>query len=396
MNKYPRNKYMKTFNLKFSFHIDRDSFLSLNWRIFIITAILGFLLSFVSHLSIKLPIISPLSYANRQDVFVSILPKLEKIPNQFSLHKKTTLIAKSYAGSTTEYDKAASYIAVNYDTGEIIASKNSDQKLPIASITKIATAVTALDLADSTELFTASSIAASEIPTKIGLVPGQKLTLSELLHALLLTSANDAAQMIREGIDEKYSSDVFIKAMNAKAKFLGLKNTSFANPQGFDSKNNYSTVEDLAILTHYALNNYPLISEIVKKDYAFLEKNANHKQYDLYNWNGLLGVYPNIEGVKIGNTDKAGKTTAVVSQRNGKKIIAILLGAPGVLERDLWTAQLLDYSFSENFGLNEVGITEDNLRAKYSTWRYLNLRSHFTDFLRILCFDFTLRLYILI
>ena len=372
MNKYPRNKYMKTFNLKFSFHIDRDSFLSLNWRIFIITAILGFLLSFVSHLSIKLPIISPLSYANRQDVFVSILPKLEKIPNQFSLHKKTTLIAKSYAGSTTEYDKAASYIAVNYDTGEIIASKNSDQKLPIASITKIATAVTALDLADSTELFTASSIAASEIPTKIGLVPGQKLTLSELLHALLLTSANDAAQMIREGIDEKYSSDVFIKAMNAKAKFLGLKNTSFANPQGFDSKNNYSTVEDLAILTHYALNNYPLISEIVKKDYAFLEKNANHKQYDLYNWNGLLGVYPNIEGVKIGNTDKAGKTTAVVSQRNGKKIIAILLGAPGVLERDLWTAQLLDYSFSENFGLNEVGITEDNLRAKYSTWKYWN------------------------
>lgn len=103
----------------------------------------------------------------------------------------------------------------------------------------------------------------------------------------------------------------------------------------------------------------------------FYPQDDNHKQADLYNWNGLLGVYPGVKGVKIGNTEDAGYATTVLAEREGKKILVVLLGAPGVLQRDLWPSMLLDIGF-EKLGLKPIGITEDQLRAKYSTWKYWN------------------------
>ncbi|MCL5784297.1 MAG: hypothetical protein M1142_03015, partial [Patescibacteria group bacterium] len=214
--------------------------------------------------------------------------------------------------------------------------------------------------------------AASIEPTKLGLIPGQKLTLEELLNGSLLTSANDAVQVIKEGVDEEYKANVFIEAMNLKAKDLGLKNSRFENPQGFDGQSHYSTAEDLAVLTAYALKNYPLISDVVKKDYQFYPTNQNHKQIDMYNWNGLVDVYPGVFGVKIGNTDKAGYTTIVGAQREGKRVVAVVLGAPGVLERDLWASQILDLSFQKLGNLEPVNVTENQLKDKYSTWKYWN------------------------
>ena len=160
--------------------------------------------------------------------------------------------------------------------------------------------------------------------------------------------------------------------MNEKAAIVGLKNTHFMNPQGFDDSQHYSTVEDLALLTHYALTNYPLIAEIVKKDYVHLEANNTHRQFDLYNWNGLLDVYPNVMGVKIGNTDMAGTTTIVLSEREGKRMLAILLGAPNVLKRDIWTAGLLDMGFEKTKGLQPIEVSESDLAAKYATWKTWN------------------------
>lgn len=271
-----------------------------------------------------------------------------------------------------EFNNASAYLVMNFDTGEIIAEKNSTKKLPIASLTKIMTAVVALDLAGPDEYFKISQDAANIVPTKIGVVSGEKMSVKELLYAVLLTSANDAAEAIKEGVNQKYGGDIFIKAMNEKASVLGLENTSFDNPQGFDGQKNYSTARDLAILSHYALTNYPLIPQIVKDDYEFLAADKNHKQFDLYNWNGLIGVYPNASGVKIGNTGKARVTTIVLAEREGKRVLSVLLGAPGVLERDLWTAQLLDIGFKTGFGLPPIKITEAELKRKYSTWRYWN------------------------
>lgn len=284
---------------------------------------------------------------------------------------KQDLILINEASAALDYDQASAYLVLDFDSGEVLKQKSMSKKLPIASLTKVMTSVVALDLAKPTDLFTVSRNAADQIPTKLSLVVGQKLTLEELLNGLLLVSANDGAEVIKEGINKEYGGEIFVEAMNTKAKLLGLKNTNFENPQGFDGANHQSSAEDLAKLIKYALTNYPMISDIVKKDYQFYPEDNNHKQIDMYNWNGLLGVYPNAMGVKIGNTADAGYTTSVLSSREGKKVLVVLLGAPGVLERDLWTSQLLDLGF-EKRGLSAINITEQKLKDKYATWKYWN------------------------
>ncbi len=230
------------------------------------------------------------------------------------------------------------------------------------------TAVIALDLAKPSDLITVSANAADQIPTKIGVYKGEQMTIEELLHASLMTSANDATQAILEGIDKQYGTPVFIDAMNRKAELIGLTDTHFTNPQGFDSNKNYSTVSDLAILAHYALTEYPMIADIVKKDHLILPANSDHHQFDLYNWNGLLGVYPGVYGIKIGNTGDAGTTTIIGAQREDKNVLVVVLGTPNVLKRDQVAATLLDNTFENEWGLDRIDVTEDALREKYGTW----------------------------
>lgn len=306
-----------------------------------------------------------------KDIFYDdVLNKLELKQNNFKINKKNNFIPEAFAGA--DYEAASAYALVDYDSGEVIISKNLDKKLAIASITKVMTSVIALDLANKDDRFIVSDNASKMIPTKIGVVPNETLTLSELLNATLLTSANDAAEVIKEGIDAKYSEPVFIKAMNEKAKIIGMNNTSFTNPQGFDDSNHKSSVSDVALLTHYAMQNYPEIRDIVLKNYALLPKDDYHKQFDLFNWNGLIDVYPGVLGMKIGYTENAGRTTTVVAERGGKKLIAVVLGAPGIIERDLWTAELLDFGFQKKQGLSKIEVTEEQLRNKYASWSYWN------------------------
>lgn len=101
-----------------------------------------------------------------------------------------------------------------------------------------------------------------------------------------------------------------------------------------------------------------------------MPQDNNHKEFKLPNWNGLLDVYPNIIGFKIGNTDDAGKTTVVLSQRENKTILVVLLGAPGIIERDLWAGQLLDIGFQKTSNLTPINVTEAQLREKYRTWDF--------------------------
>lgn len=355
--------------MQIDFSFNKEKF-SLNWKVFWLAMIPIFLMVTSRYLGIKPPLFtSPLPV--RVDVFETIRPKLElKKPQSFKLQKPVSFAHSAYADSSLE--SLAAYVAVDLETGDVLAQKNLDKSQAIASLTKIMTAVVVLDLAKPSDVFTVSPQAAKKSPTRIGVVPGQKMTVEELLKALLLTSANDAAAVLADGVNQKYQEHIFEKAMNEKARILGLKNSHFDNPQGFDSPQNFSSVEDIAILSQFAMKNYPLILEIIQKDYEFLPQNQNHKQFDLYNWNGLLGVYPNVSGFKIGNTTQAGNTTVVVAERQGKKILVVLLGAPGVLERDLWASQLLDIGFGKTLGLTAVNVSESELREKYGTWKYFN------------------------
>lgn len=311
-------------------------------------------------------IISP--KPNIEDPFDKIQVKLESKENDVKLFTKNNLIEEAQAQGP--FSEASSYIVVDANSGEIIAEKASMQQLSIASLTKIMTAVVALDLVGPEEVLTISETAPKVVPTNMGLIPGQKWSLEELLNGILLTSSNDAAQVIKEGIDAKFGPGTFIRAMNAKAQFLGLKNTSFDNPQGYDGQTNFSSSADLATLSLYIYKNYPILSEIAQKEYQFFPETLSHKQADLYNWNGVLGVYPGVLGLKIGNTEKAQKTTIVSSQREGEKVLVVLLGAPGILERDLWASELLDLGFEKQFNLEKVNISEAQLKEKYASWKY--------------------------
>lgn len=348
------------------------------WKTFAICFVATFLMSALPHLGLKLDqkvFTNQMNLLNpnpaKQDIFDQIKVKLQNSPNNFKLNKTSSIITPANADTANDFDKAEAYGVIDIETGDVLAEKSFDKRLPIASITKLMTAVTALDLVSDDKEFKISQKASEMIPTKMGLIPNQSWSVEELLNALILTSANDAAEAIKEGVNESYGAEIFIKAMNEKAKFIGLKNSSFENPQGLDSSTNYSTVEDLAILANYSLSHYPLIREIASKDYQFYPQTQNHKQADLYNWNGLLGVYPGIEGIKIGNTGNAGYTTMVLSKRQGKKVLVVLLGAPGVLERDLWASKLLDLGF-EKLGVEKANITETDLKAKYASWKYWN------------------------
>lgn len=354
--------------MKKRFAVDIESMI----KVFLLSLLMGFFLSLFQSLRIQplewfISDTTQLSSKKPVDIFESeIKKKLHEVKNTFSLKTNNNpLIPKAHADASVA---SPSYVVIDYTTGETILDHNSSETRKVASLTKIMSAVVALDLANPSESFVVSEKAAHKIPTKIGVVPGQTMTLSELLEATLLTSANDAAEVIKEGIDTKYGEAVFIKAMNEKARFLGLSHTSFDNAQGFDGKNNYSTASDFAILSHYTMTHYPLFAEIVKKEYVYLPKNTYHKAFDLVNWNGLIGVYPNIYGVKIGNTDEAGRTMVAISEREGHRVMAVVFGAESVLDRDMITAKLLDEGFEQKFGLPPINITEKQLLAKYVTW----------------------------
>lgn len=321
------------------------------------------IIGFTHFKSTSIRFISPLS--EKSSIFDSIVTRLHQKSNGYRVYQEKSFIPQVHAES--EISNVHAYAAIDFDSGKVLAESNLSAPVSIASLTKIMTAVVALDLADPDEVITISRHAANMIPTKIGVIPGQKMTLRELLHASLLTSANDATQAIADGIDAKYGEPVFIRSMNEKAAFLKLKHSHFTNPQGFDNPDHYSSVEDLAVLSHYAMQ-YPEIMDIVKRESAFLPPSADHKQFDLPNWNGVLGVYPDTIGMKIGNTDDALFTTVVLSQRAGKKILAVVLGAQNSLDRDLKATELLDMGYEMTVGLPPVNVTSAQLEAKYQTW----------------------------
>lgn len=355
-----------TRNIDFELNFNNSAKPLSRWKIFLFTFVVVFVLTSVQNLFFKnLHLLSPLPFQNT--TLEKIIPKLEEKSNNFRLKKTASLVEPSFASS--DFENISAYVSIDYDTGEILYEKKSSKKLPIASLTKIMTTIVALDLSNPNQVFTVSKNPPQVLPTRMGLLEGEKITLLELLHGALMSSANDAALAIGEGINGLYGDNIFISAMNRKVQFLGLKNTHFDSEEGFDSENNYSSASDLAILSDYALKNYPIISEISKKNYQHIATNSKSKWFDVYNWNGLLGVYPGVYGLKIGNTDDAGFTSAIVANRENKRVLVVILGAQGVLERDLLASQILDKSFKKLSGLESANISESDLRQKYATWK---------------------------
>lgn len=227
--------------------------------------------------------------------------------------------------------------------GIVLYAKNIHERLPIASLVKVMTALIVLEHKSMDAEFTVSQRAADMEPDKMLLISGEKLTLRELLTGIFLISANDAVEVIAERTVS--SREEFIKLMNDKAIQLGLKDTHFINPTGLDedSNNNYSTVYDLAVLTRYLIRHFPEVVDISKQEHIYLPKTENHQDYDMYSGINLLTTYPGVVGFKTGYTPEAGLTLITLARKSGHEVIGVLLGSSS--RRDE-ARELLDYSFS--------------------------------------------------
>jgi D-alanyl-D-alanine carboxypeptidase (penicillin-binding protein 5/6) len=237
---------------------------------------------------------------------------------------------------------AASAILVDADDGEPILRKDPRERRAIASTTKLMTALLALEEARPGDVFTAPAYAALPVESKIDLRRGERMRVEDLLEALLLESANDAAVTIARGVSG--SSARFVSAMNARALDLGLDDTHFANPVGLDDPDNYSTARDLARLAVVLLRNRRF-ARIVDRPQSVLESGARRRV--VKNRNRLVGRYPFVDGVKTGHTRDAGYVLVGAARAPGAGVVSVVLGEPGEGARDADTLALLRYGLAQ-------------------------------------------------
>jgi serine-type D-Ala-D-Ala carboxypeptidase (penicillin-binding protein 5/6) len=255
-------------------------------------------------------------------------------------------------------------IVIDARNGEVMFRKRAGERRQIASTTKLMTALLTLERARPRELFSAADYAAAPVESQIGLRPGERMTVADLLEALLLESANDAAVTLAEGVAG--SRDAFVEAMNERAEELGLDDTSYANPIGFDDPLNYSTASDLAELT-LRLMRRPRFARVVDLPVAELESGARMRVID--NRNTLIAAHPFVSGVKTGHTLQAGYVLiGAADGPGGAKVISVVMGEPSEAARDADTLRLLRWGLARFHRVRVVPARRPLARAsiKYS------------------------------
>ena len=241
---------------------------------------------------------------------------------------------------------AKSALVLDVKTNAVLYSKNSNENLPIASITKIMTGLVVLDNIDLDEVVTISRKAFDRGGSKNGLSVGEKITAGNLLKVMFVNSNNIAAYALAEHTSGNV--DDFVRLMNKKADSIGLENTEFLNPSGLDSENgnNVSTAYEVARLVNYSLKE-SLIWEILRIQKITVTSTNEKIKHNLKNTNLLLGKLKNITGGKTGLTNNAGQclVLAVGDPENNHKIISVVLDSG---DRFLETKKLTNWIF-ENY-----------------------------------------------
>ncbi len=230
------------------------------------------------------------------------------------------------------------------DGDQVLYADNGDGELPIASTTKLMTALITLQHVDNlSEVFTQTDYYPSPADSQIGLVPGERMSVHDLLLALMLPSADDAAEDLAFNVGGGSVSN-FIGMMNAEARVLGLVHTHYATPIGFDTPGNYSSACDLDRLAAYDLATSAYFRRIVALPSATLWSGRYVRQ--IVNRNDLVGRIPWIHGVKTGHTSGAGYVLVAEGEQNGLELIASVLGTPSEAARDQSALALLDYGYA--------------------------------------------------
>jgi D-alanyl-D-alanine carboxypeptidase (penicillin-binding protein 5/6) len=232
---------------------------------------------------------------------------------------------------------AVSAILENLDTGRILFEKRPDERLPIASLTKIMTAMLVLQATHPSERVRISAYAASQEPTSLGLRTRQRIEVADLLWGLLLHSANDAAVALAEHVAG--TARAFDALMNRRASELGMSKTRFASPSGLNDRG-YSTARDVAVMTRWAIASSEFDQLVATKRHRVVLPTGS---VQLRNLNDLLWIYQGALGVKTGYTRKAGWCLVALARRGNLTLLAVLLRDRHQPFAD--GAALLDYGF---------------------------------------------------
>ena len=251
--------------------------------------------------------------------------------------------ARSAAAPPPAVGTAKAAIVVDGRDGAVMFEKNPDRRRSMASTTKLMTALLTLERTGPGQVFTAPAYSAQPAESQINLGKGERMRVEDLLEALLLESANDAAETLADGIAGSRSR--FVALMNRRASELGLGETSYANPIGLDDPGNYSSARDLAALA-VRLMHERRFATIVDKPEAVLESGSHRRVVD--NRNDLVGRYPFVDGVKTGHTIDAGYVLVGAAYGyGGAEVVSVVLGEPSESARDADTLALLRWGLGQ-------------------------------------------------
>jgi D-alanyl-D-alanine carboxypeptidase (penicillin-binding protein 5/6) len=261
------------------------------------------------------------------------------------LPPKTISAAASAAEQEPPELTATAAILIDSETGTVIFSKQADERLPMASTTKIMTSILVLESLELDQKVVVPQSATQTPGSLAGLVYGEVLTVEQLMYAMLIPSGNDAALTL--AVKTSGSVQAFVNRMNEKAGEMGLTNTHFANPNGLHLEDHYSSARDLATMAQYALRD-PTFRRIVDTPtYELPYPGVDQGIREYKNGNVLLKEYPWVNGVKTGSTPYAGYCMVASGSRDGVSLIAVLLGDPDDDTRWKETKALLDYGMSQ-------------------------------------------------
>ena len=298
-----------------------------------------------------------------------------------------TCNTKVYADDELSINAKAALI-VETNTGKIIYENDIYEQNYPASVTKILTAILTIENCDLDDVATVSQTAISQIPTGYVIAPlyiGEQITIKDLLYALMLKSANDAAYVLAEHVGG--SVEGFSEMMNKKAEELGCKNTHFVNPNGIHNQNHYTTAYDMYLISNYAMKN-ETFKEIVSTYEYTLSPTNKHPLKDriMKNTNNFVNpknAYYNkiVNGIKTGTTKQAGNCLITDSSDNGLEFITVILGAQTANSKFSETKKMISFAY-DNYALTKIhdkGDMIQNIEVKKATKKTKDLNLVISD-----------------
>ncbi len=256
------------------------------------------------------------------------------------------IVARKDFNATAKSQKQG-YVLIECSSNRVLKAENEHERLPMASTTKIMTALIAVERLKLDDVVTIPKEAVGVEGSSIYLKLGEKISVLDLLYGLMLRSGNDSAMAI--AIHTAGSVSKFVELMNEKAKQLGLKNTSFKNPHGLSEKEHFTSAYDLALIASYAMKN-PVFKEIVgTKSHVAKGQSEEEKRY-FANKNRILYNYSGGNGIKTGYTTEAGRCLVASSERNSMQVIAVALNYYDYFD---FCSRLMDYAY-DNYEMQKV------------------------------------------